>query len=118
MPDYAAESPSAGTHWIGAATSTNPIGPFTTQSEPIACRTAGGGTIDPAGFQDADGTVYVVYKVDGNNLGGGAYSTPIILQKIESDGVTPTGNPVQILDRGTADSPLIKALDLVLHDGI
>ncbi|EGO03197.1 glycoside hydrolase family 43 protein [Serpula lacrymans var. lacrymans S7.3] len=122
---YAAESPSQGTHCVGAATSTNPEGPYTPQSQPIACQTAGGGAIDPAGFQDTDGTLYVVYKVDGNNLGGGgtcgngneAYSTPIMLQQLLSDGVTPTGNPVQILDRGVADGPLIEAPALILHQG-
>ncbi|KIJ60234.1 glycoside hydrolase family 43 protein [Hydnomerulius pinastri MD-312] len=122
---YAAWSPSQNTHCVGAATSTSPIGPYTPQSAPIACQTSGGGAIDPAGFQDTDGTRYIVYKVDGNNLGGGgpcgngneAYSTPIMLQEMEADGVTPTGDPVQILDRGTYDGPLIEAPVLILHEG-
>ncbi|KAF7967781.1 hypothetical protein HWV62_33009 [Athelia sp. TMB] len=123
---YAAESISQGTHCIGAATSANPVGPFTPTSEAIICATAGGGAIDPAGFVDTDGTHWVVYKVDGNNLGGGGtcgngneeYSTPIMLQQMESDGITPTGSPIKILDRGTADGPLIEAPDLVLVDGV
>lgn len=113
------------THCVGAATSTSPQGPYTPQSQPIACQTSGGGAIDPAGFQDSDGTRYVVYKVDGNNLGGGgscgngdeSHSTPIMLQKLASDGVTPTGNPVQILDRDSNDGPLIEAPSLILHSG-
>ena len=75
---------------------------------------------------DTDGTHWVVYKVDGNNLGGGGtcgngneeYSTPIMLQQLESDGITPTGSPIEILDRGSADGPLIEAPDLVLVDGV
>ncbi|KAH7926542.1 glycoside hydrolase family 43 protein [Leucogyrophana mollusca] len=122
---YAAMSPSQNTHCVGAATSTNPTGPYTPQSQPIACQTAGGGAIDPAGFQDTDGTRYIVYKVDGNNLGGGGpcgngdgvYSTPIMLQEMEADGITPTGDPVQILDRGQYDGPLIEAPVLILHEG-
>lgn len=100
-------------------------GPYTPESEPLLCSTAGGGAIDPAGFQDTDGTRYVVYKVDGNNLGGGgscgngdlSHSTPIMLQKLESNGVTITGSPVQILDRGQYDGPLIEAPSLILHSG-
>lgn len=123
--DYAAESPSQGTHCVGAATSTSPAGPYTPETSPIQCATSGGGAIDPAGFQDSDGTRYVVYKVDGNNLGGGgscgngddSHSTPLMLQALESDGVTPNGDPVQILDRSDADGPLIEAPDLVLNGG-
>ena len=66
-----------------------------------------------------------MYKVDGSSLGGGGpcgnangeYSTPIMLQEMEADGVTPTGNPVQILDRGPYDGPLIEAPALILHNG-
>ena len=80
-----------------------------------------GGAIDPAGFQDADGTMYVVYKIDGNNRGHGGncgnsvdpiVPTPIMLQQLASDGVTPVGNPQQILDRGEADGPLVEAPSL------
>lgn len=123
--DYAAESPSQNTHCVGVATATTPTGPYTPQAQPIACATSGGGAIDPAGFQDSDGTRYVVYKVDGNNLGGGgtcgngdgSHSTPIMLQKLTSDGITATGSAVQILDRGTYDGPLIEAPSLILHSG-
>lgn len=41
-----------------------------------------------------------------------------MLQQMESDGITPTGSPIKILDRGTADGPLIEAPDLVLVDGV
>ncbi|KZP11424.1 glycoside hydrolase family 43 protein [Athelia psychrophila] len=123
---YAAESISEGTHCIGAATSTNPTGPYAPTANAIACATAGGGAIDPAGFQDTDGTYWVVYKVDGNNLGGGgscgngdgSHSTPLMLQQMESDAITPTGSAIQILDRSAADGPLIEAPDLVLVDGV
>ncbi|KAF9236970.1 glycoside hydrolase family 43 protein [Melanogaster broomeanus] len=122
---YAAHSPSQNTHCVGAATSTVPTGPYTPQSAPIACQTAGGGAIDPAGFQDTNGTRYIVYKVDGSSLGGGgpcgnangAYATPIMLQAMAADALTPVGAPVQILDRGTYDGPLIEAPVLILHEG-
>lgn len=101
------------------------MGPYTPEAQPIACETAGGGAIDIAGFQDMDGSRYVVYKVDGSSLGGGgpcgnadgSHSTPIMLQKLQSDGVTPTGGAVQVLDRDAADGPLVEAPSLILHDG-
>ena len=80
-----------------------------------------GGAIDPAGFLDADGTRYVVYKVDGNSIGHGGncgngvdpiVPTPIMLQQVSADGVTPVGSPQQILDRSDADGPLVEAPSL------
>ena len=81
-----------------------------------------GGAIDPAGFRDVDGTQWVVYKVDGNSLGGGgqcgngdfSHPTPIMLQQVSADdGVTLIGPPRQLLDRGEFDGPLIEAPSLL-----
>ena len=81
-----------------------------------------GGSIDPDGFIDADGTIYVTYKIDGNSIGNGGncgnsvkpiVPTPIMLQKMKKDGVTPDGAPVQILDRSDVDGPLVEAPSLV-----
>jgi beta-xylosidase len=110
------------THCIGAATSPTIMGPYTPLDYPLACPLSQGGAIDPAGFQDADGTLYVVYKVDGNNIGHGGncnnavkpiVPTPIMLQEMASNGVTPVGLPVQIFDRTDADGPLVEAPSLV-----
>jgi hypothetical protein len=64
--------------------------------------------------------VYVAYKVDGNSIGSGgncnngdgAVPTPIMLQLLQADGVTPEGAPQQILDKGEYDGPLIEAPSL------
>jgi beta-xylosidase len=58
-------------HCVGAATADNILGPYTDQASPIACPLSQGGAIDPSGFTDADGTYYVVYKIDGNSIGHG-----------------------------------------------
>lgn len=111
-------------HCVGAAVSQglDPAGPYEPLNETLACPVDQGGAIDPAGFQDADGTLYVVYKVDGNNIGHGGLCgntkepivpTPIMLQKLLSDGTTPTGDAIQLLDRDSSDGPLIEAPDLV-----
>ena len=112
-------------HCVGVATSKYVGGPYVSQDQPLACPIDQGGAIDPAGFKDQDGTLYVVYKVDGNGLGGGGkcgnangrFKTPLMLQKLKADGVTPDGNPVQILDRDKNDGPLIEAPSLVYANG-
>ena len=125
---YTAAANGAGqTHCIGAATSSSILGPYTAQAASIACPISQGGAIDPAGFQDpATQTRYVVYKVDGNSIGHGGncnngvapyVSTPIMLQQMTSDGISPTGDPVQILDRSDADGPLVEAPSMMEVSG-
>lgn len=102
-------------HCVAAATSSSIEGPYTPEADPIACHTDQGGAIDPMGFQDEDGTRYVVYKVDGNSLGQD--STPLMLQKMQGDGLGLDGDPVPILDRDDEDGPLIEAPSLLKVDG-
>lgn len=40
-----------------------------------------------------------------------------MLQKLAADGVTPVNNPIELLDRGDADGPLIEAPNLLLYGG-
>ena len=98
-------------------------GPYTPQDESFACPVSQGGALDPAGFQDYDGTQYVAYKVNGNSIGHGGncnngiapyVPTPIMLQQVSAtDGYSPIGAAVQILDRDAADGPLVEAPSLV-----
>jgi beta-xylosidase len=114
-------------HCVGAAIASTILGPYTAINTPIACPLSQGGAIDPSGFTDTDGTHYVVYKVDGNSIGHGGdcnngvapiVSTPLMLQQLAEDGVTPVGNPVELLDRSDADGPLIEAPNLLLYEGV
>ena len=97
------------------------MGPYTPLATPFACPdvTTQGGAIDPDGFlDDSTGQRYVVYKVDGNSIGHGGscnnmvepiVPTPLMLQEVAADGITPINAPVQILDRDDLDGPLIEA---------
>ncbi|GAB7333425.1 hypothetical protein MBLNU13_g05033t1 [Cladosporium sp. NU13] len=115
-------------HCIGAATASSPQGPFNPLPTPIACPISEGGAIDAAAFTDDDSTLYLLYKVDGNNIGHGGecgnivqprVNTPIMLQRLKADGTSPDGAPVPILNRTTADGPLVEAPELVRsHEGI
>ena len=111
----------ANRHCVGTATANEVAGPYTPTADPLACPLAEGGAIDPAGFIDTDGTIYAVYKIDSNSLGGGgacgngnlARDTPIMLQQLASDGITPVGSPTKILSRSQYDGPLIEAPSLM-----
>ncbi|KAJ2900981.1 glycoside hydrolase family 43 protein [Zalerion maritima] len=122
---YSAKLPDAALHCVGAAAADSPEGPFSAFDEVFACPTAQGGAIDADGFQDSDGTRYVVYKMDGNAIGNGGncgnsvepiVATPIMLQKVSGDGHSKSGDAVQILDRGEADGPLVEAPSLMRSD--
>jgi len=118
-------------HCVGAATSTSILGPYEPQGEPFACPLDEGGAIDASGFLDPrSGNLYVVYKIDGNNMNehggpcngnpgpdGYLHPTPIMLQQVSrEDGITKIGNPIQILDRSEADGPLVEAPSLFYNN--
>lgn len=115
--DAADQTGNGATHCLGVATADNVAGPYTATSDTsFACPLDIGGAIDPAGFRDDDGTYYVVYKVDGNSVGQG---TPILLQRMESDAVTPTGDePVELFRNGEFDSGNTEAPDIFKVDGM
>jgi beta-xylosidase len=124
-------------HCIGVATSNDIEGPYTALNQTLICPdpTANGanlnplipspgvgGAIDAAGFKDVDGSRYIIWKVDGNSVGSGGVcnngnapqrSTPIMLVLVGADGITPKGNPIELLDRSDSDGPLIEAPNLV-----
>ncbi|RAL06052.1 glycoside hydrolase family 43 protein [Aspergillus ibericus CBS 121593] len=114
-------------HCVGVAVSngTNPLGPYVPRNQTLACPRDQGGAIDPAPFKDVDGTLYVVYKADGNSIGHGGdcnngnkpiVATPILLQQLQKDGVTPVGDPVEILTNEKVDGPLVEAPDIIRTD--
>lgn len=110
-------------HCVGAATATTVTGPYAPVATAIACPGSQGGAIDLAGFVDHDGSQWVVYKIDGNNIGHGGdcnngvapiVPTPIMLQQVSSaDGYTLNGTATQILTNDVADGPLVEAPSLV-----
>ncbi|KAI2641518.1 glycoside hydrolase family 43 protein [Hypomontagnella submonticulosa] len=109
-------------HCIGTAVADTATGPYVPDEEPFACNLTIGGAIDPSGFEDEDGTRYVLYKVDGNSIGHGGSCgntvkpiapTPIMLQEVADDGVTQIGDAVQIFDRSDDDGPLVEAPSLL-----
>lgn len=119
-------------HCLGAATAPNITGPFVPLPTPFACPLDKGGAIDAAGYRDeADGSAWVLYKVDGSSKGPGGpcgngvkekrAPTPIVLQRVdERDGVTKIGEAVTVLERGPEEEegPLVEAPSLVHLRGV
>lgn len=69
-------------HCVGAAVSLgdSPSGPYEAEEEALACPAESGGAIDPEAYSE-NGTLWDVYKVDGNNVGhGGECKSNVICQ--------------------------------------
>ena len=109
-----------GSHCIGVATSNTALGPFQPRDQPLICNAAGGGVIDASGYDDGKDR-WIVWKVDGNSLGGattcqggqpsGAYKpTPIMIQRMARDATTLLGSPKTILDNwGASNNGVVEA---------
>jgi len=114
-------------HCVGAAKADNVKGPYDSVSDsPLACPTDEGGAIDASAFRDANGTRYVLYKIDGNAIGFGGEcnnavepqrDTWIVLQQVAADGHTLVGPAHRILNRDDIDGPLIEGPALVRYPG-
>ncbi|MGE5225146.1 MAG: glycoside hydrolase family 43 protein [Omnitrophica WOR_2 bacterium] len=89
-----------GSQCIGVAAGDQPEGPFiSTAAKPLVCQLEEGGSIDPDLFRDSDGTLYLLWKNDGNSNGG---RTWIYIQPLSKDGRSLQGKPTQLI---TADQP-------------
>lgn len=98
---WAPEIHQVGAHWvvyfsarntdgklsIGAASATDPLGPYTALAQPLV-HDANMGLIDASEFTDTDGTPYLLWKEDGNAVGK---PTPIHAQPLAADGLSLTG---------------------------
>jgi beta-xylosidase len=94
---FTAREQRSGLQCLGAAFSTDPRGPFTSQAtEPLVCQAEEGGTIDSHAFRDADGQLYLYYKNDGNNP---RFRRPTTLyaQRLTPDGLNVTGEPIALI---------------------
>ena len=80
---------------VGVAVAADPKGPFVDSKDaPIVCQTKLGGTIDASPFKDADGSLYLYFKNDGNRVHA---RTALYGQRLAPDGMTVTGEPQELL---------------------
>ncbi|HEY0413919.1 MAG TPA: glycoside hydrolase family 43 protein [Allosphingosinicella sp.] len=101
---------------VGAATSADPRGPFTSAATaPLICQADLGGTIDASPFRDADGQLYLYVKNDGNNPNA---RKPVQLwaQRLAPDGLATTGAPTPVLRADAAwEGGLIEAPTMIRY---
>ena len=80
---------------VGVAVAADPKGPFVDSANaPLVCQTSLGGTIDASPFKDADGSLYLYFKNDGNRVHA---RTALYGQHLAADGMSVTGQPQELL---------------------
>lgn len=80
---------------VGVAVAADPKGPFVdSATAPIVCQTKLGGTIDASPFKDADGSLYLYFKNDGNRV---HERTSLWGQRLAPDGMSVVGEPQELL---------------------
>jgi beta-xylosidase len=113
---YTANSADAGRQCIGRAVADAPAGPFRDESEtPLVCQADQGGSIDPSPFRDEDGSLYLLWKNDGNCCG---MDTSIYAQPLSADGLSLEGEPARLVQQdGGWEADVIEAPTLFRHEG-
>jgi arabinan endo-1,5-alpha-L-arabinosidase len=113
---YTAHSVAINRQCIGAALATWPLGPFEpVGTGPLVCDAGDAGDIDPSSFVDTDGRRYLLYKNDGNAVGG---TTSIWLQEVAADGLGFIGGRTGLIHNDRAEEAgVIEAPTLVKRNG-
>jgi beta-xylosidase len=97
---YTAAAAAAGVQCIGRAVASAPEGPYVDDAvEPLVCQAAEGGSIDASPFRDTDGSLYLLWKNDGNAIG---QDTWLYAQPLAPDGGSLTGSPTRLLKQTEA----------------
>jgi beta-xylosidase len=92
---YTARDKEADRQCIGVAVSDAPEGKFRDSNEQaLICQVAEGGSIDASPFRDADGTLYLYWKNDGNCCSQATY---IYVQELAPDGLSLVGDPTRLI---------------------
>ncbi len=85
----------SGRQCLTRAVATQPAGPYVDDSTgPLVCQADLGGSIDASPFRDTDGTLYLLWKNDGNAIG---QDTWLWSQRLSEDGLRLLGEPARLL---------------------
>jgi beta-xylosidase len=111
---YVARATGPDKQCIGVAESAAPDGPFTDpRPAPLVCEAREGGSIDPSPFRDADGSLWLYWKNDGNCCG-----QPVHLygRRLAADGLSFTGARSTLLTNTKPwQGNLVEAPEMVRH---
>jgi beta-xylosidase len=113
---YTARDEESDRQCVGVAVADAPEGKFRDPNNgPLVCQVEEGGTIDAHPFRDADGTLYLYYKNDGNCCG---IATHIYVQPLTPDGLSLTGEPTRLVRNDRAwEGRVVEAPTMWLHEG-
>ncbi len=97
---YTTRHTASGRQCISSASASNPAGPYVdTSAAPMICDLAGGGSIDPSPVKADDGSMWLIWKNDGNCCG---MPTSIYSQKLSADGLTVVGSTANLITNSLA----------------
>jgi beta-xylosidase len=103
---------------VGVAVGDTPDGPFVDDgAEPLVCQVALGGTIDASIVRDVDGSLWLIYKNDGNCC---AMPTRLYMRPMSEDGLTFAGKEVEvdgIVNDQEWEGGVVEAPTIHHHDG-
>ncbi|TDC27377.1 glycoside hydrolase family 43, partial [Micromonospora sp. 15K316] len=92
---YTVAGRESGRQCVGRAVATSPQGPYRDESAgPLICQAELGGAIDASPFRDTDGSLWLLWKNDGNAIG---VDTWIFSQRLSDDGLSLVGEPTKLL---------------------
>ena len=113
---YTAADRESGRECIGRAVASVPQGPYRDDSSaPLICPAQQGGAIDASPFRDSDGSLWLLWKNDGNAIGA---DTWLWTQRLSDDGLRLVGEPNQLLKQTKAwEGPLVEGPFFWRHDG-
>jgi beta-xylosidase len=113
---YTVADGASGRQCIGRAVAGSPAGPYRDDSSaPLVCQPQLGGSIDASPFRDTDGSLWLLWKNDGNAVG---QDTWLWSQRLSDDGLRLVGQPTKLLKQTEPwEGALIEGPFFHRHDG-
>lgn len=113
---YTAADHASGKECVGRAVADSPAGPYRDDSTaPLVCSPDQGGAIDPSPFRDDDGSLWLVWKNDGNAVGA---DTWLWSQRLSPDGSHLVGEPTRLVKQTSGwEGAVVEAPFFWRHDG-
>lgn len=114
---YTSRHSASGRQCIGVAVAADPIGPFVdTSTDPLVCDLNEGGSIDPSPFVDLDGSLWLLWKGDGNCCG---LPTRIFAQLMTDYGLSVAGDPVELIRNDLSwERDVVEGPTMIEHEGV
>ncbi|GAB3345531.1 glycoside hydrolase family 43 protein [Micromonospora halotolerans] len=113
---YTVADRASGRQCLGRAVATTPLGPYRDDAAgPLVCQAELGGSIDVSPYRDTDGSLWLLWKNDGNAIG---VDTWIWSQRLSPDGLRLVGAPTKLLKQTEPwEGTLIEGPFFHRHDG-